>query len=144
MRGEEAPQDGALHRQRRQPETKRGSLPPRTLWITRRRELIPEQFRANVTRRFARERIAGQQVKRAGIVVQKLPNKVNGPRILFGRRHRRKPDLPVEPLVIGAEDARPAHWVARLALEFVLLPLAALADDRIRGAFQNDFVPLAA
>ena len=90
------------------------------------------------------ERIVGQQTKRAGVVLQKFPDEVNSPGIRLRHGHRRKPDLPVEPMVIWADNTGPAHRVARLALEFVFLPLRSLADDRVLGAFKNDFMAFAA
>src|SRR5919106_6830326 len=64
----------------RQPFSDWFALPPR--FLANRRKSIAIQSCSNVTWRRVREGIVGKQRQRATIVVQKFPDKMQGPRIL--------------------------------------------------------------
>ena len=65
---------------------------------------------------------------------------MKGPRVLVRTGHRGKPDLPVQAIVIRADDTRSPERVARLAFEFVRFPLGLGSHHRIVAAFKDNLV----
>ena len=90
------------------------------------------------------KRIVRQQRERAGIVVQKFPDKMQRPRVFGGRRHCGEPDLPVDAGLIRRDEWRAPVRIARLGFEFVFLPLGVSRDQRVVCSLKENFVALAA
>ena len=95
-------------------------------------------------RRLVRKWIAREERECCGIVVQKLPNKMERPGIFFRRSHGSEPDLPVNSRLVWRDEWRPPIRITRFSLELVFLPLGISGDDRVRSAFENDFVAFSA
>ena len=109
-----------------------------------RRELVLVKPRADVMRRRIRERVVRQQRERAGVVVEELPDEMERPWVFLRAGHGGEPDLPVEPAIVGRDDRRAAHRVARFVGEFVFLPLRVGGDEIVLRALEDDLAALAA
>src|SRR2546423_14615251 len=95
-------------------------------------------------RRRIRKRIVRQKGQPPTVIVQEFPNKMQRPWIFRRRGHRGEPDLPVDSLLIGSNDRRPAIGIAGLGFEFVFLPLGLGGNVFIDCSFKKYFVALAA
>src|SRR5260370_34059464 len=65
------------------------------------------------------------------------------PRVIAGRGHGRKPDLPVDPGLIRRDESRPPIRISRFGYKFVFFPFGLAGNDRIFGSFKYNFVALA-
>src|SRR5438105_14084828 len=66
------------------------------------------------------------------------------PRVIAGRGHGRKPDLPVDPGLIRRDESRPPIRISRFGYKFVFFPFGLAGNDRIFGSFEDNFVTLPA
>src|SRR6266481_5615992 len=76
------------------------------------------------------------------MVVQKFPDKMERPRVIAGRGHGRKPDLPVDPGMIRRDESRNPVRISRLSHELVLFPFGLAGNDRIFASFKDNSVTL--
>src|SRR5213080_4815852 len=128
--------------ERREPFAYQFTFPP--CFISNLRKPITKESRSNVMRLRVRKRIIRKQRKRATVIVQKLPDKMQRPRILRGRSHRCEPDLPVDSRLIRRDEWRGTIRITWLGLERVLLPFCVASNPRVVCAFKNNFVAFAA
>src|SRR5262249_19107392 len=107
-------------------------------------ELITVEFRPNVSRWRVGEGIVGQQAQSSAVIVQQLPNEMKGPRVLIRTRHGCKPDLPVQPIVVGADNTGTAKRISRLALDLNRCQSSFRRDPFVSGTLKNDLAPFPA
>src|SRR5438874_3212396 len=65
------------------------------------------------------------------------------PRVIAGRGHGRKPDLPVDPGLIRRDESRPPIRVSRFGYKFVFFPFRVTGNDRVFGSFKDNLIALA-
>ena len=103
-------------------------------------------------RRFG-ERVWAHEAKDGAIVGEEALDEVEEPAAVAGDADSagrdddgegQKPDKPVEAEVVGRDLRGSALGVAGLGFEAVLAPLCGGRDDAVGGAFDDDFVALAA
>src|SRR5712692_852984 len=143
VRGEEVQEPGVVRGQGWEPGTDQGAFPPGAVRAPRRGEAVAVELGPDEPRRRIGEWIACQQAQGAWIVVEQLPDQVQGPGITARRRHRGEPDLPIDPIVIGRDDAGTPERIPRLALELVGLPEGGPGDRRVVRPLEDDLGTLA-
>src|SRR5262245_31636298 len=89
-------------------------------------ESYSEERALSVARWRDGERVAREERFNGGIAAEELVRKMHDPGLLFVTRETREPHLPIEPVVVGRNDARTAAGVAWLAGKFVLVPVGAV------------------
>src|SRR5438067_12173228 len=62
------------------------------------------------------------------------------PRVIAGRGHGRKPDLPVDPGLIRRDESRPPIRISRFGYKFAFFPFGLAGNDRVFGSFKDNFV----
>src|SRR5262252_8244259 len=137
---EKPPQPRIVDRERRKPLAAQGASPPVASPVAGWRELVSEEAGADVAGRVVGEGVVGKQAEGPRVVVEELPDEMQGPGVMGGGRHGGEPDLPVDAILVGSHDARPARDIPGLALELVGAPRGVLRDRRLVGALEDDLV----
>ena len=131
------------------------SAPPRATpaFLFRRGVAIAIEEGADEGGRRVGEGVGSHQAEEGAVVGEQALDEVEEPAAVTGyadsarrddNREWQKPDKPVEPEVIGRDLRRHASWISGLGSEGVFAPLGGRGDDAIGGAFNDDFVALAA
>ena len=126
---------------RRQPKSESLAVPPLALLVPGLGEGVSIQDRSNIAGRLVREWIRGEKAECVCVVVKKLPDQVEYPRIFGGNAHRGEPHLPIEPQLIRRYLWRHFCRIDGQTFVGIRLPFGGVvAHIRIRP-FENNVQP---
>src|SRR3954464_14548328 len=77
------------------------------------------------------------------VTAQELLHQMQQPRLVTGRSKCREPQLPVELVLIGRDEARPSLGIARFARQLERLPARVFIEVSRSRSLQHDLIALA-